>query len=166
MTISTQHTVEQELAVLAARGAARVRQSGKLDPLASAVTHSPLGYRAVQRMFAEAMPCPEFAFSFFRTVLGRTADTGSIAEWSKLYLRYGLWDLDADGAAKMMLLLGNNMLRLRRAGATLGSLIAYPFWALITALIHPTSAMRIALNSRYWIELARAQVLQPTVPKV
>ncbi len=161
VTISTRHTAAQELAVLAARGAARLRRAGKPDPLGAAAG-VPLGYRSVQRMFAEAVPRPEFALSFFRTMLGRTTEQGSISEWSKLYLRHGLWDLDRDGAALMMLLIGHNMLRRRRAGASLFALAAYPAWALVTAIVHPSAALRIALDARRWIELARARLLQPT----
>lgn len=164
VTISAQHTVAQELAVLAARGAARLRRAGKPDPLAAADIRFPLGYRAVQRMFAESVPRAEFAFSLFRTVLGRAAELGSIAEWSKLYLRHGLWDLDSDGAAMLILLLGHNMLRRRRAGVPLRALLPYPFWALVTAVRHPTAAVRIALNARYWMELARTRLLQPMAP--
>ena len=115
-------------------------------------------------MFAESVPRAEFAFSLFRTVLGRAAELGSIAEWSKLYLRHGLWDLDSDGAAMLILLLGHNMLRRRRAGVPLRALLPYPFWALVTAVRHPTAAVRIALNARYWMELARTRLLQPMAP--
>jgi hypothetical protein len=95
-------------------------------------------------------------------MLGRTTEQGSISEWSKLYLRHGLWDLDRDGAALMILLLGHNMLRRRRAGAPLRALAAYPAWALVTAIFHPSAVLRIALDARRWIELARARLLQPT----
>jgi len=161
VTISTRHTAAQELAVLAARGAARLRRAGKADPLGGAAGGVPLGYRAVQQMFAASVPRAEFALSFFRTVLGRTTEQGSIAEWSKLYLRHGLWDLDRDGAALMMLLLGHNMLRRRRADAPLRALAAYPAWAVATAMVHPVAALRVALDARRWIELARARLLQP-----
>jgi glycosyltransferase involved in cell wall biosynthesis len=162
VTISTRHTIAQELAVLAARGAAQQRRSGRPDPLAASDSRLPLGYRAVQRMFADSMSRAQFAFSFFRAVIGRTAERGSIAGWSRLYLLHGLWDLDRDGAAMMVLLLGHNMLRRRRAGGSLHALLPYPFWALVTALRHPAAAVRIALNARHWIELARARLLQPT----
>jgi hypothetical protein len=160
--ISTQHVVAQELAALAARGAARLRQSGTSDPLATEKSDLPVGYRPVQRMFAASIPRGEFALSFFRTVLGRATELGSIAEWSTLYWRYGLWDLDGDGATLMMLFLGHNMLRRRRAGAPLYALIPYPFWALVTAIRHPVSALRIVLNARYWVKVARGRLLQPT----
>jgi hypothetical protein len=163
VTISTQHTAAQELAVLAARGAARLRRAGKPDPLGGVAAEVPLGYRAVQQMFAASVPRPEFALSFFRTMLGRASEQGSISEWSRLYLRHGLWDLDRDGAALTMLLLGHNMLRRRRAGAPLRALVAYPVWALVTAIFHPIAALRIALDARRWIELARARLLQPSV---
>jgi hypothetical protein len=162
VTISTRHTAAQELAVLAARGAARLRRAGKPDPLGGDAAGVLLGYRDVQRMFAQSVPRAEFALAFFRTMLGRTTEQGSIAEWSKLYLRHGLWDLDRDGAALMLLLLGHNMLRRRRAGAPLRALLAYPAWALVTALRHPGAALRIALDARRWIEVARARLLQPT----
>jgi hypothetical protein len=162
VTISTRHPAAQELAVLAARGAARLRRAGKPDPLGGIAAGTPLGYRDVQQMFAESVPRPEFALAFFRAMLGRTTEHGSISEWSKLYLRYGLWDLDRDGAALMILLLGHNMLRRRRAGAPLRGLVAYPAWALATAICHPIAASRIALDARRWIELARARLLQPT----
>jgi glycosyltransferase involved in cell wall biosynthesis len=161
VTISARHTAAQELAVLAARGAARRRRAGKADPLGGA-GGVPLGYRAVQRMFADVVPRPEFALSFFRTMLGRATERGSIAEWSKLYLRHGLWDLDRDGAALMLLLLGHNMLRRRRAGAPRRALLAYPLWALATAIRHPVAALRIALDARHWIELSRARLMQPS----
>jgi hypothetical protein len=162
VTISARHTAAQELAGLAARGAARLRRAGKPDPLGGVAAGVPPGYRAVQRMFAESVPRPEFALAFFRTMLGRTTEQGSIAEWSWLYLRHGLWDLDRDGAALMLLLLGHNMLRRRRAGAPRRALVAYPFWALVTALRHPIAALRIALDARRWVELARARLVQPT----
>jgi GT2 family glycosyltransferase len=158
--ISTQHTVAQELAVLAARGAARLRRRGEPDPLATAPAS--LGYRALQRLFASSVPRAEFALSFFRMLLGRTVELGSIAGWSRLYLRYGLWDIDRDGAAMVILLLGHNMLRRRRAGAPLRALVSYPALALVTAIRHPIAALRIALDARRWIELARTRLLQPT----
>ena len=110
MRTSTRHAIAQELAALAARGAARLRRTGKPDPLESAAARCPLDYRNLQRMLAGAMPRAEFAFSFFRTVLSRTAVTGSLSAWSRLYLRFGLWDLDAPGSALIMLLLGHVML--------------------------------------------------------
>ncbi len=161
-TISGRYTVAQELAVLAARGAARLRRSGKPDPLVTAGAGLPLGYRATQQMFSGSMSRAEFALSFFRTVLGRTTEQGSVAEWAKLYLRYGLWDLDSAGATMMILLFGHGMLRRRRSGAGLVALLPYPAWALVTALRHPIAAVRIALNARYWLDLARTRLLQPT----
>jgi hypothetical protein len=62
----------------------------------------------------------------------------------------------------MILLLGHNMLRRRRAGAPVRALVAYPTLALATAVCHPIAAARIALDARRWIELARARLLQPT----
>jgi glycosyltransferase involved in cell wall biosynthesis len=162
VTISAQHTVAQELAALAARGAARLRRSGKPDPLAAAELPMPLDYRATQRMLADAMPRPEFALAFFRAVLGRETELGSISEWSRLYLRFGLWDLDRQGATLMILLLGHNMIRRLRGGAPLRALIPYPLWALVTAVRHPLAVVRIAVNARYWLKLARAQLIQST----
>jgi glycosyltransferase involved in cell wall biosynthesis len=157
---SRRHVVEQELAALAARGAARLRRSGKADPLAASDVRFPLRYRTMQLMFADAFSRPSFAISFFRAVLGRATEMGSMAEWSRLYVRYGLWDLDGDGGAMMILLLGHNMLRQWRKGAPMGALIFYPFWALVTALRHPLAASRIALNARYWLGLARVRLRQ------
>jgi hypothetical protein len=162
VTISTRHTAAQELAIVAARAAARSRRAGKGDPLGGGSAGAAPGYRGVQQMFAGSVPRPEFALAFFRALLGRTTEQGSIAEWSRLYLRYGLWDLDRDGAEMMILLLAHNMLRSRRAGAPLRALIAYPAWALATAIRHPVAAVRIALDARRWIELARARLPQPT----
>lgn len=164
--ISTRHYIEQELAVLAARGAARLRRRGEPDPLAAPDARLALGYRSLQRIFADAVPRAEFGFSFFSTVLGKAAELGSTAQWAKLYLRYGLWDLDNDGAAMMMLLLGHVMLRRRRSRAPLISLIPYPFWALVTAAWHPIVALRIVFNTRHWRELARSRLLQPTAPSM
>jgi len=155
--ISARHVVAQELAALAARGAARLRRSGMPDPLAGAGVRLPLDYRATQRMLAAAMPRPEFALAFFRGVLGRETELGSIGEWSRHYLRHGLRDLDGHGAAMMILLLGHNMLRRRRAGAPARALVPYLLWALATAIRHPLAAWRIALNARYWLSVARAR---------
>jgi GT2 family glycosyltransferase len=152
---TTRNLIAVELAALAARGAARLRRSGKPDPLAATELRLPLDYRATQRMLADAVPRPEFALAFFRAVLGRATEHGSIAEWSKLYARHGLHDLDADGAAFMILLLGHNMLRRRQARASWRALIPYPFWALVTAIRHPLAAWRIARNARHWITYAR-----------
>jgi GT2 family glycosyltransferase len=158
--ISARHIAAQELAALAARGAARLRRSGRPDPLGAADVGSLLDYRATQRMISDAMPRPEFALAFFRGVLGRETERGSISEWSRLYLRYGLWDLDRQGAALMILLIGHNMIRRLRGGAPLRALIPYPFWALVTAVRHPLAVVRIAFNARYWLKLARAQLVQ------
>jgi hypothetical protein len=155
VTISVRNTAAQELAALAARGAARLRRSGKPDPLAAADLASPLAYRATRDMFASAIPRPEFALAFFRAALGRSTEFGSLGEWSRLYWRHGLWDLDRDGAAMMILLLGHNMLRRRRAGAPLHTLAPYPLWALATAVRYPAAAVRVAFKARHWVELGR-----------
>jgi len=156
-TISVRHVVAQELAALAARGAARVRRSGRADPLAAGDIGSPLDYHATQRMLADVMSPPEFALSFFRALLGRETEFGSIRQWSTLYRHYGLQDLDASGAALMILLLVRNMIRRFHAGAPLRALPPYLFWALVTAVRRPLSLVRIAVNARYWLKLARAQ---------
>jgi hypothetical protein len=109
------------------------------------------------------MPRREFSVSFFRAVLGRETESGSITEWSNLYLRHGLWDLDSQGAAMMILFIGHNMLRRRRAGASLHALVAYPFWALTTAMCHPVAVCRVVANARYWLRLARARA-ETTAP--
>jgi GT2 family glycosyltransferase len=153
--ISARNVVAQELAALAARGAARLRRSGMPDPLAAADVRLPLDYRVTQRMLAAAMPRPEFALAFFRATLGRAIEPGSIAEWSRLYLRYGLRDLDGRGAAMMIALLGHNMRRRRRGGGSLGALAAYPLLALVTAVCHPLAAWHIAINAGYWLRSAR-----------
>lgn len=163
---STKNYIAQELAVLSARGAARLRQRGEHDPLSSSRPGAPPGYRESQRMFADSVPRAEFAFSFFRTVLGKTAEVGSMAEWARLYLRYGLGDIDTEGAAIMMLLLGHVMLRRRRSGASLLAVASYPFWAFATAVRHPTAALRVALNSRHWLAVARGRLLQPTAGRM
>jgi len=163
VSISTRHLMAQELAVLAARGAARMRRSGRPDPLAAADLVSPAGYRSVRRMFAGSIPRAEFAFSFFRPVLVRTAQLGSIVEWSKLYLRHGLWDLDGEGATIIMLLLGRIMLQERRKGASSGTLAHCVLCGMATAVRHPIAALRIALHLRYWVSLSRAGLLQRTV---
>jgi GT2 family glycosyltransferase len=145
---SDRHFVAQELAVLAARGAARLRRRGSPDPLAAGEAVSPLGYRALQRMFADTVPRPEFALAFFSTVLGKTAEQGSITEWSRLYVRHGLWDLDRNTAATMILLLAHIMLRRRRAGAPIGELARFPLWALLTAICHPCAAVSAAMQGK------------------
>jgi GT2 family glycosyltransferase len=145
---SDRHFIAQELAVLAARGAARLRRRGHPDPLAASETRSPLDYRALQQMFADATPRAEFALAFFSTVLAKTAQQGSISEWSRLYLRYGLWDLDRDAAATMILLLGHIMLRRRRAGARPAELARFPFWAMVTAIRHPGGALSAVGQAR------------------
>ena len=162
--MSTQGYIVQELAVLAVRGAARQRRRGNPDPLSSPHADFPLGYRAVQRMFEDAVPRAEFAFSFFRSVLGKTVEVGSTREWSRLYLRYGVGDLDGYGAAMMLMLLGHIMRRRRRAGASLRDLIPYPFWAMVTAIRHPVAAFGVALRLRHWLRLARSGLLQATAP--
>jgi len=159
MTTSTRHVIAQELAVLAARGAARLRRTGKSDPLESAAEGHALDYRNLQRMLAEAVPRAEFAFSFFRTVLSRTAVTGSLSAWSRFYLRFGLWDLDARGSAWMMLLLGHVMLVRWRNGERGIALIGYPFWALVTAVRHPVVVLGIVFNLRHWLGLARGRLV-------
>jgi glycosyltransferase involved in cell wall biosynthesis len=158
---STRHLVAADLAVIAARGAALLRRSGKSDPLAADVRLT-LDYRSTQLMLADAIPRPQFALSFFRSLLGREAELGSIGEWSKLYARHGLNDLDARGAALMVLLLGHNMARRRRAAAPLRALVPYPFWALVTLIRHPLAAWLIARNGRSWIAQARTE--RPTAP--
>jgi len=161
---STQHLVAVELAALAVRGAARLRRSGKPDPLAAADLRLPLAYRSTQEMLAACMPRAEFALAFFRAVLGRETEQGSIDEWSRLYRRHGLRDLDRQGAAMMILLLGHNMRRRRRAGAPVHALAPYPFWTLVTALRHPLAVWWIARNARAWWRLAspRAAADRPT----
>jgi GT2 family glycosyltransferase len=161
-TTSARNLVAQELAALAARGAARLRRGGRPDPLATADPAVPLAYRASRDMLAGGMPRAEFALAFFRGVLGRSTERGSIAEWSRLYLRYGLWDLDRDGAALMILLLGHNMIRGRSRGAPMRALILYPLWALVTAICHPVAAWRIASRARHWLKLGRARVTERT----
>jgi len=160
---STKHLVAVELAALAVRGAARMRRSGRSDPLAAVDFALPLRYRPTQQMFAEAMPRPEFALSFFRAVLGRGTELGSLSEWWKLYLRHGLQDLDGEGAATMMLLLGHNMLRRWRAGARLHAVTWYPFWTLLTTIRHPGALWRLARSAPQWLGLARARLQQTRV---
>jgi hypothetical protein len=163
--ISARHIVAQELAALAARGAARLRRSGRPDPLGASDIRLPLEYQSTQRMLADAMPRPEFALSFFRTLLGRETELGSINEWSRLYLRYGLRDLDGYGGAMMILLLGHNMVKRWRGGSQTRVLLPYLFWAMVTVLRHPLAACRIGLHARYWLGVARARLLQtPTAP--
>lgn len=158
--ISTRHSTVQELAVLAARGAARLRRRGAADPLDAGELRVPLNYRELQRMFADSVPRAEFALSFFRTILGKTADRGSMVEWSSLYIRYGLWDIDRAGAPIMILLLGHTMLRRHRAGASIPALLPYPFWAMVTAIRHPIAALHVLWNTKYWWGLARAGLLR------
>ena len=157
-TISARNIAIQELAILAARGAARLRRSGKPDPLAAIGLAHPLDYRATQRMLAEAMPRPEFALAFFRrgAPAGRRR-SARLPEWSKLYARHGLNDLDARGAALMVLLLGHNMMRRRRAASPLRALAPYPFWAVVTLIRHPTAAWLTARNASRWIAQARSE---------
>jgi GT2 family glycosyltransferase len=157
---STQNHIAVELAALAVRSAARMRRTGKPDPLAAVDLGLPLCYRPTQQMFAEATPRPEFALSFFRAVLGRATELGSFSGWSKLYLRDGLRDLDAEGAATMILLLGHNMLRRWRAGARLHAATWYPFWALLTAIRHPGTIWRLIRRAPQWFGLARARLQQ------
>ncbi|HUI96056.1 MAG TPA: glycosyltransferase [Xanthobacteraceae bacterium] len=161
VTISAQRYMAQELAALAVRGAARLRRGGRPDPLASRDADIDLGYRSWQRRLEGATPRAEFAFGFCRAVLSRAAEVGSLATWAKFYLRYGLWDLDGEGAAIMILYLGHVMLRRRRGGAALAALVPYPFWALVTAVAHPIAALRLALDTRHWIDLARAKLSRP-----
>ena len=160
--MSTQGYIVQELAVLAARGAARQRRRGNPDPLASPDAEFPMGYRDVQRMFEGVIPRAEFAFSFFQTVLGKTAEIGSTRDWARLYLRHGLGDLDGYGAAMMLMLLGHIMRRRRRAGARLTELAPYPLWAMVTAIRHPIAAFDVAFRLPHWLQLARTGLLQPT----
>jgi glycosyltransferase involved in cell wall biosynthesis len=160
--MSTQGYLVQELAVLAARGAARQRRRGNPDPLASPDAQFPIGYRAVQQMFEGAIARGEFAFSFFQSVLGKTAELGSTRDWARLYLRHGVGDLDRYGAAMMLMLLGHIMRRRRRAGAGLVDLAPYPFWAMVTAIRHPIAALDVAFRLRHWLQLARTGLLQPT----
>jgi glycosyltransferase involved in cell wall biosynthesis len=161
--ISTRNIVAQELAALAARGAARLRRSGKPDPLALFDAGAQLRYSSLQHMLEGAMTRAEFAFSLFRAVLSRAAELDSLAEWAKLYLRYGLRDLDQEGTAIMILYLGHVMRRRRRGGASLIALLPYPFWALVTAIRRPTVAWRLAFNPRYWLERAHVRLREPNV---
>ena len=160
---STKHLVAVELAALAVRGAARLRRSGGPDPLATVDPALPLRYRPAQQMFAGVIPRPEFALAFFRAVLGRGTELGSLSGWWKLYLRHGLQDLDGAGAAKMILLLGHNMLRRWRAGARMHAATWYPFWALVTAIRHPAALWRLARSAPQWLGLARARFEQTGV---
>ncbi len=146
--MSTRHYARQQLAVLAARAAAELRRRGIADPLASADPRSPLTYPALRRLFKGAIPPAAFALPFFRAVLGETVAHGSIAEWSRSYLRDGVWDLDRDGAAAMILLLGHLMLRRRRAAAPLGELARFAFCALVTAVCRPLAGLRAAAQAR------------------
>ncbi|HLH92638.1 MAG TPA: glycosyltransferase [Xanthobacteraceae bacterium] len=157
---STTHLVAVELAALAVRGAARLRRSGRPDPLAAADLALPLRYRPTQQMFAGVMPRPEFALSFFRAVLGRGTEFGSLSGWWRLYLRHGLSDLDGEGAATMILLLGHNLLRRWRAGARMHAVTWYPFWALVTAMRHPGALWRLGRSAPQWLGLARARLEQ------
>ena len=157
-TISAQHIVAQELAAIGARAAARERRSGRPDPLASGDIMFPLAYADAKRIFAGSMPRPEFALSFFRAVLGRETETGSIAQWSRLYARHGLRDLDRHGAGMMIALLGHNMLRRRHTGARLHALLPYMFWAAATAICHPVAALRVVLDAPHWLRLARSRM--------
>jgi glycosyltransferase involved in cell wall biosynthesis len=160
-TISTRNYVAQELAALAARGAARLRRRGRSDPFAASDGEATLGYPDLRDRLADAMPRAEFAFAFFRNTLSRAAELDSLGAWSRLYRRHGLGDLDGEGAAIMMLYLGHVMRRRHRGGATVQALAPYPFWILVTALRHPIAALRVALAPRRWLALARAK-LRPT----
>lgn len=64
-----------------------------------------------------------------------SAELGSTRDWSRLYLRHGLGDLDRYGAAMMLMLLGHIIRRRRRAGARALDLEPYPFWAIVTAAV-------------------------------
>ena len=146
---STRRCIAQELAVLAVRGAAQQRRLGRPDPLEACDAGSRLGYRALQRMFEGSVPRAAFGFSFFHSVLSMTSDVGSIGDWASLYLRHGVWDLDRDGATKMMWMLGHVMRGRHHAGAPIRALIPYPLCAMVTAIRHPAAAMRVASHARH-----------------
>ena len=146
---SMRHRIAQELAVLAVRAAARQRRLGRLDPL-EACGGARLGYRALQRMFASSVPRAEFALSFFYSVLADAPEAGSIGDWAGLYLRHGVWDLDRDGATKMMLLLGHLVRTRHRGGAPIRALAAYVLCAMVTGIRRPAAAMHVASHARYW----------------
>jgi GT2 family glycosyltransferase len=155
--------IEKELAVVAAREAARRRRSGKPDPLTRSgqegqdAPDDALSYAQVRSTLRGARFAEDVAFPFFRQTLGEAGALNAMGSWLGLYARHGLWDIHAEGAKEILLAGAYLMLRLHRAGARGSALLPYLGLLAMTAGRHPVVALRVVLNVDYR-RLARLSV--------
>jgi GT2 family glycosyltransferase len=144
--------IEKELAVVAAREAARQRRAGKPDPLAALETRTAdaaLTYAQVRSSLRGARFAADVAFPFFRETLGQAGALDALGRWLGLYARHGLWDLDPEGAKEILLAGAYLMLRRRREGGGVAALMPYLGLLAMTACRHPVVALRVMLNVDY-----------------
>jgi glycosyltransferase involved in cell wall biosynthesis len=155
--------IEQQIAVLAARAAARQRRSGKPDPLAlmeQSASVVPMTYRDLCSLLEDGNLAADVAFPFFRETLSRASEIGAIGRWLGLYLRYGLWEIDGAGAKVIMLVAANLLLRRRRDGVAAGHLLPYVVALLATACRHPIVTSRELVRLPQWRRIARSGLLR------
>jgi GT2 family glycosyltransferase len=144
--------IEKELAVVAARAAARQRRAGKADPLAALEQRTPdaaLSYALLRAALRGGRFAEDVAFPFFRETLGQAGALHALGRWLGLYARYGLWDLHAEGAKEILLAGAHLMLRQRRAGARGSALMPYLGLLAMTACRHPVVALGVARDVGY-----------------
>jgi len=144
--------IEKELAVAAAREAARQRRAGKADPLAALdarTAHAPLTYAQVRSSLRGVRFAEDVAFPFFRETLGQAGALNALGRWLRLYARHGLWDLPPEGAKEILLAGAYLMLRQRREGARLSALLPYLVLLAMTTCRHPVMALRVLLDLDY-----------------
>jgi glycosyltransferase involved in cell wall biosynthesis len=144
--------VEKELAVVAAREAARQRRTGKADPLAALdgrIAETALTYPQVRSALRSGRFAEDVAFPFFRETLGQAGALNAMGRWLGLYARYGLWDIRPEGAKDIMLAGAYLMLRQRREGARGAALLPYLGLLAMTTCRHPVVALRVVLNVDY-----------------
>jgi hypothetical protein len=156
--------VEQELAVLAARAAARRRRSGEEDPLSrveQGARGDALTLARLRQIFGADAFAREFAFAFFRGTLTKASDMNLMPTWLRLFARYGLRATDPDGARLLLLIGGSLMLKRRRAGASAAALSPFFALAALLALRHPRAILGEVMRLPRWQRIARGGLLGP-----
>jgi GT2 family glycosyltransferase len=147
--------IEKELAVVAAREAARQRRAGKPDPLAAlgqeeqGAPQAAPTYAQVRSALRGERFADDVAFPFFRETLAQAGALNAMGRWLGLYARYGLRDIRPAGAEAILLAGAYLMLRQYREGGRGAALLPYLGLLAMTVCRHPVVALRVAFNVDY-----------------
>ena len=162
---SSVRLIEQQLAAVAVRAAARQRRMGRPDPLAAAeraTRVAPLTYAGLRSLLQVERIPKDLAFAFFRETLSRAGQMNAIGPWLRLYARHGLWEIDRKGSRVIMLVGARLLLRQYRKGAGAFGLLPYACLLAMAACRHPITALRDLRQLKQWRLLAQHGLLHPT----